>query len=73
VIFSASLVRLIYDMTTNGAPSPILGIISAWFTLSVGFIDALVYVSACQFRADIQGLAEFIVKRKVRRKMPDHL
>jgi hypothetical protein len=45
VIFSASLVRLIYDMTTNGAPNPILSIVSAWFTLSVGAIDALVYVS----------------------------
>lgn len=49
VIFSASLVRLIYDMTTNGAPNPILSIVSAWFTLSVGAIDALVYVSCFLF------------------------
>lgn len=58
-------------MTTHGAPNPILSIISAWFTLSVGFIDALVYVSHQIDCADKQGFAEFYVKRKVRKAMPD--
>ncbi|KAK8861433.1 hypothetical protein IAR55_002252 [Kwoniella newhampshirensis] len=60
-VFSVSLVRLIYDMV-HRMPSPVLGIISNWLVLSVGLIDGLVY-----------GLAELMVRRKVRRKMPEHI
>ncbi|WVQ73830.1 hypothetical protein IAR50_003411 [Cryptococcus sp. DSM 104548] len=61
LVFSASLYRLIYNMV-KGEASPVLGIISNWMVLSVGVIDAVVY-----------GIAEFMVKRRVRRKMPDHI
>lgn len=60
-VFSVSLVRLVYDMANTGS-NPVLNIISHWMVLSVGIIDGLVY-----------GIAEFMVKRKVRRKMPEHL
>jgi len=38
-----SLVRLTYDMV-HRTPNPILGLMSAWGVLSIGLIDALVYV-----------------------------
>jgi hypothetical protein len=60
-VFSVSLIRLIYAMV-HKQPSPVLTVISSWMVLSVGLMDALVY-----------GLAEFIVRRRVRRKMPDRL
>ncbi|KAL7419679.1 hypothetical protein Q5752_005593 [Cryptotrichosporon argae] len=60
-VFSVSLIRLIYDMVHH-TTSPALTILSAWMVLSVGLIDALVF-----------GLAEFIVRRRVRRKMPDRM
>jgi hypothetical protein len=44
VVFSVSLIRLIYDMIHKYA-NPILQIASAWMVLSVGLIDAVVYVS----------------------------
>jgi hypothetical protein len=46
LVFSVSLVRLVYGMSVPGPPNQILLIISSWFVLSVGFIDGLVYVSA---------------------------
>jgi hypothetical protein len=46
IVFSLSLVRLIYDMVVPGPVNQILSIISGWFVLSVGFMDGLVYVSA---------------------------
>lgn len=58
-VFSMSLVRLVYDMV-NHSTSPVLSLLSAWMVLAIGLIDALVY-----------GLAEFIVRRRVRRKMGD--
>ncbi|WVR03983.1 hypothetical protein IAU60_000982 [Kwoniella sp. DSM 27419] len=61
VVFSVSLVRLVYDMV-HGVPNSVLSIMSSWFVLSVGLIDGLVY-----------GIAEFMVKAKVRRKMPEHI
>ncbi|RSH94508.1 hypothetical protein EHS25_004311 [Saitozyma podzolica] len=62
IVFSLSLVRLIYDMVVPGPVNQILSIISGWFVLSVGFMDGLVY-----------GVAEYLVRRKVRRKMPDRI
>ena len=44
IVFAVSLVRLVYDMITN-TPNPILTIVSLWFVLSVGLVDALDYVS----------------------------
>ena len=44
LVFSVSLIRLIYDMI-HSEPNPVLQIVSAWFVLSVGLIDAIVYVS----------------------------
>jgi len=44
VVFSVSLIRLVYDMIHKDA-NPILQIASAWMVLSVGLIDAIVYVS----------------------------
>ncbi|WVQ94498.1 hypothetical protein IAU59_001577 [Kwoniella sp. CBS 9459] len=61
VVFSVSLVRLVYDMV-HGSPNSVLSIMSSWFVLSVGLIDGLVY-----------GIAELMVKAKVRRKMPEHI
>ncbi|ODO06313.1 hypothetical protein L198_01545 [Cryptococcus wingfieldii CBS 7118] len=60
-VFSASLYRLIYNMV-KGEASPVLSIISNWMVFSVGLIDALVY-----------GVAEFMIRRRVRRKMPDRI
>lgn len=60
-VFSVSLIRLIYDMS-HDTTSPVLYIMSNWTVLSVGIIDGLVY-----------GIAEFMVRRKVRKKMPEHL
>ncbi|ODN80744.1 hypothetical protein L202_02901 [Cryptococcus amylolentus CBS 6039] len=60
-VFSASLYRLIYNMV-KGEASPVLSIISNWMVLSVGLIDAFVY-----------GIAEFMIRRRVRRKMPDRI
>lgn len=59
VVFAFSLVRLIYDMATY-KPSAALSALSLWFVLSAGLMDALVY-----------GIAEYNVKRRVRRKMPE--
>jgi hypothetical protein len=76
LVFSVSLIRLIYDMI-HREPNPILQIVSAWFVLSVGLIDAVVYVSPLNLQTNIadgdQGVAEFMVKRKVRRKLGDRL
>lgn len=44
LVFSVSLVRLIYDMIHKDV-NPALQIVSAWMVLSVGLIDAIVYVS----------------------------
>ncbi|KAK4685663.1 hypothetical protein P7C73_g4483, partial [Tremellales sp. Uapishka_1] len=60
-VFSISLVRLVDDMVTKNA-NPVLTLISGWMVLSVGLIDALVY-----------GVAEWVVRRRVRRKMPDRI
>lgn len=60
-VFSISLVRLVYDMV-HGMTNPALSLVSAWMVLSVGLIDAVVY-----------GLAEYLVRRRVRRKMPDRI
>ncbi|KAJ9121551.1 hypothetical protein QFC22_002170 [Naganishia vaughanmartiniae] len=59
VIFSFSLVRLIHDMITS-TPSRALTILSLWFVLSAGLIDAMVY-----------GVAEIVIRRRVRRNLPD--
>lgn len=76
VVFSVSLIRLVYDMIHKDA-NPILQIASAWMVLSVGLIDAIVYVGrphrSSASRLTKQGVAEFMVKRKVRRKMGDRL
>ncbi|WWD08846.1 hypothetical protein V865_006960 [Kwoniella europaea PYCC6329] len=61
LVFSVSLVRLVYDMV-QGQPTPVLSIMSSWLVLSVGLIDGAVY-----------GIAELMVKAKVRRKMPEHM
>ncbi|EIW66507.1 hypothetical protein TREMEDRAFT_34775 [Tremella mesenterica DSM 1558] len=61
LVFSMSLVRLVYDMVHKES-SPLLGLLSAWMVLSVGLIDALVY-----------GLAELIVRKRIRRKMGDRI
>jgi hypothetical protein len=45
IVFAVSLVRLVYDMITN-EPNAILTIVSLWFVLSVGLVDAAVYVSS---------------------------
>ncbi|KAJ9119840.1 hypothetical protein QFC24_005554 [Naganishia onofrii] len=45
-VFSVSLVRLMHDMITS-KPSSALTIISLWFVLSAGLLDALVYVRLC--------------------------
>lgn len=79
-VFALSLVRLLYDMVHNDV-NPVLSMISSWFVLSVGLIDAIVYVSSNCYAAvinkasanDAQGIAEVVVKRKVRRKMGDRL
>ncbi len=44
IVFTFSLVRLIYDMSTS-KHNTFLTIISLWTVLSVGLVDALVYVS----------------------------
>lgn len=44
VVFGFSLVRLIYDMVTQ-KPNAGLNVVSLWFVMSVGLIDALIYVS----------------------------
>lgn len=49
VVFSVSLIRLVYDMIHKDA-NPILQIASAWMVLSVGLIDAIVYVSPFDHR-----------------------
>lgn len=59
--FSITLVRLVYDMSSS-KPSPALALLSSWMTLSVGLFDTLVF-----------GLAEYVVRRRVRRKMPHQL
>jgi hypothetical protein len=46
LVFSVSLIRLIYDMIHKDA-NPVLQIVSAWMVLSVGLVDAIVYVSRC--------------------------
>jgi hypothetical protein len=45
LVFSVSLIRLVYDMIHKDA-NPVLQIASAWMVLSVGLIDAIVYVSS---------------------------
>lgn len=49
LVFSVSLIRLIYDMIHKDV-NPALQIVSAWMVLSVGLIDAIVYVSAACWR-----------------------
>lgn len=44
IVFTFSVVRLLYDMITQ-KPNAVLTILSLWFVLSVGLVDALVYVS----------------------------
>ena len=44
VVFSISLARLAHDMVSSRS-NPLLALLSAWFVLSVGISDALVYVS----------------------------
>ncbi|KAL1409521.1 hypothetical protein Q8F55_003504 [Vanrija albida] len=61
LVFSISLARLIYDMVHHRT-DPVLSLLSNWMTMAVGLIDALTY-----------GLAEYLVRRRVRRKMPDRL
>ncbi|WOO79519.1 uncharacterized protein LOC62_02G003041 [Vanrija pseudolonga] len=61
LVFSISLARLIYDMVHHRT-NPVLSLLSNWMTMAVGLIDALTY-----------GLAEYLVRRRVRRKMPDRL
>ena len=51
IVFAVSLVRLVYDMITN-TPNPILTIVSLWFVLSVGLVDAIVYVSSPSLEID---------------------
>lgn len=58
LVFSVSLIRLVYDMIHKDV-NPALQIVSAWMVLSVGLIDAMVYVSLldlhfAQQDADIQ-------------------
>lgn len=43
LVFSVSLIRLIYDMIHKDV-NPALQIVSAWMVLSVGLVDATVYV-----------------------------
>lgn len=50
VVFSVSLIRLIYGLVVPGTPNQILLIVSTWLVLSVGFIDGLVYVSLLSLR-----------------------
>jgi hypothetical protein len=82
-LFAFSLARLIYDMVTSKANAFLL-VSSLWAVLSVGLADALLYVSAAEGpggwgnrSADTsgchitQGLAEFLVRRRVRRQMPE--
>lgn len=45
LVFSVSLIRLIYDMIHKDV-NPALQIVSSWMVLSVGLIDAIVYVSS---------------------------
>ncbi|KAL7411028.1 hypothetical protein BDY24DRAFT_397460 [Mrakia frigida] len=56
VLFSVSLIRIIYDFTSD-TPIPALSAISRWFVFSQGLADALIY-----------GLIEWKVKRSVRRR-----
>jgi hypothetical protein len=73
------MIRLIYSMSTSGPVSPVLSLISGLLVLSVGVVDGLVYVSFHQpFPVSLpltvtQGLAEFLVRRRVRKQMPDRL
>lgn len=59
IVFAFSLARLMYDMITARA-NVVLTTLSLWMVLSVGLVDALVY-----------GLAEYIVRRRVRKRHPD--
>lgn len=43
IVFSVSLIRLIYGMVSKKT-SPLLSLLSAWMVVSVGLIDAAVYV-----------------------------
>lgn len=82
IVFTFSLVRLLYDMITN-KPNPIMTMVSLWFVLSVGLVDASIYVSLAVSRQSIigttlryqrfliQGWAEWRVRRRVRRRMPE--
>ena len=60
-VFSISLIRLIYGMVTRQS-NQLLSLMSNWLVLSVGLMDGVVY-----------GVAELLVKRRVRRKMPDRM
>ena len=44
IVFTFSLVRLLYDMITH-KPNPVMTMVSLWFVLSVGLVDAAIYVS----------------------------
>lgn len=59
-IFTFSLVRLLYDMITSKA-NPGLTIVSLWFVLSAGLVDALVYVSTFNGRFSLQNIHDSAV------------
>jgi hypothetical protein len=44
IVFTFSLIRLLYDMITH-KPNPVMTMVSLWFVLSVGLVDAGIYVS----------------------------
>lgn len=44
IVFTFSLIRLLYDMITH-KPNPVMTMVSLWFVLSVGLVDAAIYVS----------------------------
>jgi hypothetical protein len=50
IVFTFSLVRLLYDMITH-KPNPIMTMVSLWFVLSVGLVDAAIYVSLYKTRS----------------------
>ncbi len=57
VLFSVSLVRLIWDFVNNDEPVALTAI-ARWFVFAQGLVDALIY-----------GFVEWSTKRSVRRKV----
>ncbi|KAJ9120109.1 hypothetical protein QFC22_003007 [Naganishia vaughanmartiniae] len=57
LLFSVSLIRIIFDFSANGSPKP-LRVIARWFVFSQGAVDAIIY-----------GIVEVNVKRGVRKKV----